>query len=117
MNSYKSTLSIVVGFILISSYLEFRPLFILAILIGLIAIFSEKANNKIILIWTKLSEILSFIIPNLILSIVFYFFLTPLAIINRFFFNKNSLQLKNNSTSTFITKTKHFTIESLEKIW
>ena len=117
MNNYKSTLTIVVGFILLSNYFQSKPLLILAIAIGLVAIFYEKANEKIIWGWNKLSEILGLIMPNVLLSIVFYLFLTPLAFINRINRKKNPLQLKNTTTSVYTSKRKEFSPESLEKIW
>ena len=117
MNNYKSTLTIVIGFILLSNYFHSKPLLILAIAIGIIAIFSEKANEKIIWGWNKISEILGLIMPNVLLSIVFYVFLTPLAFINRINRKKNPLQLKNTTTSVYTSKRKEFSQESLEKIW
>ncbi len=117
MNNYKSTLTIVIGFILLSNYFNYKPLFIFGIVIGLIAIFSEKINDKIILVWNKLAEILGLIMPNVLLSIVFFLFLTPLAWLNRIDRKKNPLQLRNNSDSIFITKRKEFNKASLEKIW
>lgn len=117
MNSYKSTLTIVIGFNLLSNYFNYKPLFIFGIVIGLIAIFSEKVNDKIILVWNKLAEILALIMPNVLLSIVFFLFLTPLAWLNRIDKKKNPLQLRNNSDSMFITKRKEFSKVSLEKIW
>ncbi len=117
MNNYKSTLTIVIGFTLLSNYFNSKPLLILSIAIGLIAILSEKANDKIIWGWTKLTEILGMIMPNVLLTFVYYFFLTPLAFINKLNRNKNPLQLINNSNSTFITMKKEFTNENLKKIW
>lgn len=117
MNNYKSTLTIVIGFILISNYYDIKPLFNLAILLGLIAILSEKANDKIIWIWSKISEVIGLIMPNILLTIVFYLFLTPLALLNRINRKKNPLQLKNYNTTVFVTKSKVFSAKSLEKIW
>ena len=117
MQKYKSTLTIVIGFILISNYYNYKPLFIVALIIGLIAVFSEKANDKIIWAWNKLAEVLGVIMPNVLLTLVFYLFLTPLALLNKINRKKNPLQLKNITNSTFISQRKQFTAESLEKIW
>ena len=117
MNNYKSTLTIVIGFILLSNYFANKQLLVLAIAIGIISILSEKANNKIIWVWNKLAEVLGLIMPNVLLSIVFYLFLTPLAFINRIKRKKNPLQLKNTTTSVYTSKRKEFSPESLEKIW
>jgi hypothetical protein len=117
MNNYKTTLTIVIGFILLSNYFAFKPLLIIAILIGIIALTSEKANNKIIWVWNKLAEVLGLIMPNVLLTIVFFLFLTPLAWLNRINRKKNPLQLRNETNSTFINKRKEFSKASLEKIW
>ena len=117
MNNYKSTLTIVIGFLLLSNYFDSKPLLIISIAVGLLAIFSEKANDKIIWIWNKLTEVLGLIMPNVLLTIVFYLFLTPLAWLNRMNRKRNPLQLRNESSSTFIEKRKEFSKASLEKIW
>lgn len=117
MNNYKSTLTIVIGFLLLSNYFHSKPLLVISIAVGLIAIFSEKANDKIIWIWNKLTEVLGLIMPNVLLTIVFYLFLTPLAWLNRINRKRNPLQLRNESISTFISKRKEFSKASLEKIW
>ncbi len=117
MNNYKSTLTIVIGFLLLSNYFHSKPLLVISIAVGLIAIFSEKANDKIIWIWNKLTEVLGLIMPNVLLTIVFYLFLTPLAWLNRINRKRNPLQLRNETSSTFISKRKEFSKASLEKIW
>ena len=55
--------------------------------------------------------------PNVLLTLVFYLFLTPLALLNKINRKKNPLQIKNITNSTFISQRKQFTAESLEKIW
>jgi hypothetical protein len=117
MNKYKTTLTIVIGFTLISNYFEIKLLFIIAIIIGLIAIISEKSNDKIIWLWNKITEILGLIMPNVLLTLVFFLFLTPLALLNRINRKNNPLQLKNEDETVFISKRKEFSPESLEKIW
>jgi hypothetical protein len=117
MNNYKSTLTIVIGFLLLSNYFHYKPLLIISIAVGIIAVFSEKANDKIIWVWNKLAEVLGLIMPNVLLTIVFFLFLTPLACLHRINRKKNPLQLRNETSSTFISKRKEFSKASLEKIW
>ncbi len=117
MNNYKSSLTIVVGFVLLSTYFNNKILFSIGISIGILGLISEKINDIIILVWNKLSEILGKIMPNVLLTAVYYLFLTPIALINRMNSKKNMLQLKNNSSSVYIHQKKEFSNESLEKIW
>ena len=116
-NNYKSTLTIVIGFLLLSNYFNSKPLLIISIAIGLISIFSEIANDKIIWAWNKIAEILGMIMPNVLLTIVFYLFLTPLAWLNRINRKKNPLMLRNVTNSTFYVNRKEFSKASLEKTW
>ena len=117
MNNYKSTLTIVIGFILLSNYFHSKSLLIISIIVGLTSVFSEKANDKIIWIWNKLTDLLGMIMPNVLLTIVFFLILTPLAWLNRINRKKNPLQLRNETISTFIEKRKKFSKSSLNKIW
>ena len=110
MNNYKSTLTIVIGFLLLSNYFHSKTLLMISIAVGLIAIFSEKTNDKIIWVWNKLTEVLGLIMPNVLLSIVFYW-------LNRINRKRNPLQLQNETSSTFISKRKEFSKASIEKIW
>jgi hypothetical protein len=117
MNNYKSTLTIVIGFIIIGQYFDSKIGLIIGTSVGIIGLLSEKLNDIIILSWNKLAELLSKIVPNLILSIVYYFFLFPLAVINKLGKNKNPLNLKNNKSSYFIHTKNTITPSSLEKTW
>ena len=117
INNHKTTLTIVLGLVILSNYFHTKHLLILAIIIGILGVFSDNVNNFIICIWGKLTELLAYIMPNVLLSIVFYFFLTPLAFVNSLIRKNNPLQLKNITSSVFITKKKIFSPESLEKIW
>ena len=83
MNNNTNKITIVIKFLFFFSYFNSKPILIIAIAIGIIAIFSKKGNEKIIWGWNKISEILGLIMPNVLLTLVFHLLLTPLALINR----------------------------------
>ena len=88
-----------------------------SIIIGLLGVISDKASLFIDKIWFKISHILSLIIPNILLGLIFYLILFPIALLSRLFGNKDPLSLKNNQKTLFINKNIIFKAKSFEQSW
>jgi hypothetical protein len=88
-----------------------------SLVIGLAGLFSDYLAEKIDWLWMKLTWILSKIVPNILLSVVFYILLTPIAFFSRIFGEKNQLSLKNTSPSLFKSYDKVMDKASFEKPW
>lgn len=88
-----------------------------AVLIGLAGLFSDYLAEKIDWLWMKLTWVLSKIVPNILLSLVFFVFLTPIAFFSRIFGDKNQLSIKNTSSSLFKAYDKKMDKASFEKPW
>lgn len=116
-NPVKTVLIISVGFILIYIITKWNWAITVSFIIGLIGVFSTYLCRKIDYIWMKLSWLLSLIIPNILLGVIFYFFLFPISILSKLFGKKDPLFLKNKTGTTFIETKKQFSKESFEKIW
>ncbi len=114
---FKTVLIICGGLLVISLLTKmYAILFIFAFLF--IASFISKPIASIIdHLWMKLSLILSKIFPPILLIIIFFVFLTPIAILSRIFGEKNPLHLKNMDKSLFKTVNKTFEKNSFEKPW
>ena len=82
-----------------------------------IQILSEKIAQLIDMLWMKLAEVLGKIVPNILLSFIFFVFLFPISLMAKFFSKKDPLNLKNNSNSAWITVEKHFNADSLKDTW
>ena len=65
----------------------------------------------------KLSWLLSLIVPNIILSIIFFLFLFPIALLSRMTKKEDQLRLKNIYQSTFKEVNKTFDKKSFENPW
>ncbi|MDB4091134.1 hypothetical protein N9528_02280 [Crocinitomicaceae bacterium] len=115
--STKTILVITVGMLVVFMTTQWRPALILSMLIGVVGILSKYLAIKIDFLWMKLTWVLSLIVPNVLLSIVFYLMLTPLAILFRVFSRKNELFLKNTSPSLFKEYNKTFDKESFKNPW
>ena len=116
-NPVKTVLIISLGFGIIFFFLNFRWALNTALIIGLLGIISDRISKLIDFLWMKLAKVLSFIVPNILLSVIFYLFLFPLAILSRVFSNKSTLMLKNNKNSLWVDKNTSMDKVSFEKMW
>lgn len=114
----KSTvLIIVVGFIIIYAYSKNTNFLRISIIIGLVGVISDTVSLIIDKIWFKISHILSLIVPNILLALIFYLILFPIALLSRLFGNKDTLNLKNSLKTLFISKNTNFKAKSFEQPW
>lgn len=67
--------------------------------------------------WMRLAWLLGQIVPRILLAIIFYLILTPLALMAKLIGEKDPLQLKNPGKSLFKEGTSALGKESFEKMW
>jgi cytochrome c oxidase subunit IV len=113
----KSVLAITVGFIIVYLVTHLKWALTVAILTGLIGVLSDTLSKYIHIGWTQLAKLLSLIVPNILLTAVFYLFLYPISLLAKLFGSKDQLQLKNNSNTMYKDATAMFDKASLEKPW
>lgn len=113
----KTVLTITVGFLIIYAITGWKWALPISIGVGIIGMFSTYLSEKIDFLWMKLSWLLSLIVPNIILSIIFFLFLFPIALLSRLFGEKDALNIKNKGVSTFKNRDKVFDKPSFEKPW
>jgi hypothetical protein len=113
----KTILTISIGFLVIYLFTKWQWAIIVSLIVGLIGVFSDYLSKKIVFLWVKLAWILSLIVPNILLSAVFFLLLFPLAVLSRVFGNKDILKLKRTSGSLFKDCNKHFEKVSFERPW
>lgn len=113
----KTVLTIVLGLLFFAMYFKQSNLFLVAFIIGVLGIFFPYVAIKIDWFWMKLSWVLSKIMPNILLTVFFYLFLTPIAFLSRIFGEKNVMTIKNTKESMFKEVNKTFPVSSFEKPW
>lgn len=116
-NPTKTVLTITVGFLVVFMASGWKWAVNVAGIIGISGLLSEYLARKIEWIWMKLAHILSLIVPNVMLTLLFYLFLFPMALLSRFFTKRNFLQLKNTENSTWFEENKVFNAKSMEHPW
>jgi hypothetical protein len=90
----------------------------LAVLFGLIGMFSKYLSAKISWLWWKISELIGAVMSRVILSVVFFLFLVPIAFLSKIFGKKDGLQLKRPpGDSYYVTRNYIYEARDLENIW
>lgn len=113
----KSTMLVIsMGFLVLHLILSWKWAVILSLVIGVIGILSSFLSEKIEWGWMKLASIPGYIIPNILLSIVFYLFLFPISLLSKLF-TKDPLMLSKEYDSYFIDINKEMNKKDFEKMW
>ena len=116
-NPSLTVLTIVFGLLFFNYFLEEEILFYVCLFLSGTGVLSYKSSLIIEKIWFKASYLLSQIIPNILLSLIFFLFLTPIALLSKLFKSKTDFNSKNNQNTTFKVQNKSFDKESFERAW
>lgn len=117
-NNSKTILVIVIGFALLSLLFKNTYLFYFSIGIGVLSLISSTIESGIIWVWFKIAEVLGWINTRIILSLVFFVFLTPIALLKKLLsFKKDPLKLKNTHSSTYVERSHTYAAKDLDNIW
>ena len=116
-NPTKTVLVITVGFLVLFLLSKQNTFLYIALGVGILGALSNYLAEKIDWIWTKIGWVLSFIVPNIIMTIIFYLVLVPTAFLSRVFGKSDPMDLKNSQASLFKKKETTFSKESFEKPW
>ena len=113
----KTILVIVIGFLVVYLITKLPWSLYVATSVGVLGLASGYMAKKIDFLWMKLTWLLGMIVPNILLSVIFYLFLTPIAWVSRLFQKEDQLYLKNKSASIFKDSNKSFDHRSFENPW
>jgi hypothetical protein len=113
----KSTILIIsMGFLLIYLVFHWQWAVIVSLIVGIIGIISSFLSKKIEWGWIKLSKFMGYIIPNILLSILFFLFLFPISLLSKLF-SKDPLMLSKKHKTYFIDINREIDKQGFEKIW
>lgn len=105
--------SIVFGLIL-----KIQILYYLALCFLIIGVFFKGLSMVVANVWLKFAHVLGFINTRIILTMIFYLFLTPIALTYRFF-HGDFMNIKRNSvcTSYFTERDHEYEPKDFENVW
>lgn len=116
----KAQLVIVTGLLVIYFIFSSRFPYLLyaAVAIGVVSIAIPALGDLIVKGWYKLAEVLGAINGRILLSVVFFVILFPVAVLSRIGKKKNPLGLKNDNQASAFTERNHlYTPKDLDQVW
>jgi len=116
-NPSLTTLTIVFGLLFFNYFLDNEIIFYICLFLSGIGVLSYRSSIIIEKIWFKVAYILSQIIPNVLLLLIFFLILTPIALLSKLFNSQTNFNSNNNQKTTFITQNKTFDKSSFERAW
>ena len=112
----ETCLVIATGFILLFYLVHLKIFLFLAFVVGLIGSFIKPLARLIAWLWLKLGDGMGYVMSKLILSLVFFLFLLPLALIYRMV-NKDPLGLKRDKNTYWKNRDYRYLPKDLENTW
>lgn len=113
----KTMLTISIGFLVVYFITKYNWAVTVSLIVGSIGVLSTYLSKKIHFLWMKLGWVLSLILPNIVLTLLFFIILFPVALLSRLFGEKDPLRLKNKYDSVFKETNKQFDPCSFENPW
>lgn len=111
------TLLVLVGALIVIFWISPKKIYLLvALILILTGIISPFLSAKISWAWLKLAELIGSVMSKVILSLVFFVFLVPIALLYRLT-KKNPLLLKRKEGSYYIIRNKQYSPKDIENIW
>lgn len=114
--SIESVLGIVVGFAILHFIFKENWLLIISIVVGLLGLFSQVMAEWIHWGWMRLIKFIGFINSHILLGLIFYVFLFPIALLYRLT-NKDTLQLKRRERTVYKDRNHAYVASDLENPW
>ena len=112
----ETCLIIATGFILLFFILHLKIFLVLAFAIGIIGSFIKPLARLISWLWLKLGDAMGFVVSKVILSLIFFLFLLPLALIYRAV-KKDPLGLKKDKNTFWNNRDHRYLPKDLENTW
>jgi predicted membrane protein len=114
----EAILVIVTGLILLHLILKIKVLLTIALLVAVLSLMSDFVRDQIFRLWMKLAEILGYINGRILLSLIFFLILTPVAFLFKLT-GKDPMQRKRRkeSNTMYVERNHSYTREDLEFIW
>ena len=116
-NPSKTVLVIIAGLLVVYYFSGWPWTLYTALIIGVGAALSDYLAGVIHFLWMKLVLLLSLIVPNVIMTLIFYLILFPIAMLARLFRKHPPILLTNPDNSVFVETDKSFDKSHFEKPW
>ncbi|MCC6725124.1 MAG: hypothetical protein IT258_11485 [Saprospiraceae bacterium] len=113
----ETCLVIATGLLVIYLLHPAKPLIYAAITLGVLGAFVPSIAKWVDWAWYKLAEGMGWVMSKVMLSVVFFVFLFPIAMLSKVFGKKDSLQLKKKTGSYWSERNHRYEAKDLENVW
>ena len=108
-------LVIFTGLTVLGLVVDKKPVIITGIAISVLSLILPIVEKWIVFSWLKLTHILGWINSKILLTLVFYLFLTPISLLKKLFSSTDSLKLKQPQNTNWVNREHLFTKIDLEQ--
>ena len=108
--------AIVVGLVLVYWFFHIEWLIPVAGVVGLLGLLSNRFAGWVHLLWGYLTRALGFVSSHLLLSVVFFVVLSPLALLYRLVKGAKE-SIKRNRDSMFVERNHQYEAKDLKNPW
>lgn len=112
----EAILVISTGFLLLFVINGQKLFLFIALGAGLTGVLLKPLARLIAIGWYKLGDLLGYVVSKVILSVIFFLFLAPIAFLHNLF-NKDILRLKNSEKSFWNERKHDYSPDDLRNIW
>ncbi|MCR9065259.1 MAG: SxtJ family membrane protein [Cytophagales bacterium] len=116
-NTSQVILSIVVGFLVLFLIFKIDWFLWISAAMGILGLLSETFASLVTKGWLKFAEILGRINGSILLTVVFFIFLAPVAFLMRIFKKSDELRLKRPEGTNYEVRNHSYKAKDLENIW
>ena len=117
--SLEAALAIATGFAVVYYFTEIKALLLVAIVVGAVGLLSDFLSAKVAWLWFKLAELLGRVNGFILLSLLFFVLLTPLAWLMKLFKKDNlKLRKRDSTNASYYTERNHdYSAKDIENPW
>ncbi|HKM93881.1 MAG TPA: SxtJ family membrane protein [Prolixibacteraceae bacterium] len=112
----EALLVIVTGFLVLFLVFDKTYLLYVSVVVGSIGVFIKPLADIIARAWFNLGDILGFVVSKIVLGIMFFFLLVPIALLHNLF-NKNPMKLKHLGETQWVTRGHKYVGSDFKNIW
>ncbi len=112
----ESILIIAAGFLVLFFVFKIKIFILISLIVLLLSAMSDLFTDGLTWLWFKLAEILGWINSRILLGVIFYVVLCPIAFVTRLL-GKTSITFKKNKDSYYSERNHVYTKEDIENMW
>lgn len=113
LQSYKHILGIILGCIVIYLWKDAKVLLYIALAVLVLSLASDFIRDKISLYWEKLGELMGAVFGSIVMGMIYFLILTPLALLRKTF----SKDKKSSLNSFFLDVKQQADEQSFHRQW